>query len=246
MWKLRAGDRESGSACRWWCGYTFASLCCLSRRLTFLQKTETNSEDKTSVTDRQLSVMMSVDYGRTYGYQGKLWQIQIDTTKAELERDRQIAVQMENVSKKEAVSQIESEIAQLKVIWGEKQLIVAEENLVAVSSQFEAMKRMAKHFSGVEVPRDEVYEVFRMGWEAGCDKGPDEVDAMKAWVDFSEKSLQLSRVLHQQGNESLKSVLEKEAQLKIAETNYQSRKSRLDMCRKILFPSLEDIKSIER
>lgn len=212
----------------------------------FLQKTETTSEDKSTVTDRQLSVMMFVDYGRTYGYQSMLAQIQIDTIKAELERDRQIAVQMENLSKKDAVSQIESEIAQLKVIWGEKQLIVAEKNLVAVSSQFEAMKRMAKHFAGVEVPRDELYEVFRMGWEAGCDKGPDEVDAMKAWVDFSEKSLQRSRALHQQGDESLTSVLEKEAQLKIAEANYQSRKSRLDMCRKILFPSLEDIKSIER
>jgi hypothetical protein len=212
----------------------------------FLQKGETTSDDKTPVTDRQLSVMMFVDYGRTYGYQSMLAQIQIDTIKAELERDRQIAVQMEKLSTKDAISQIEYEIAQLKVIWGEKQLKVAEKNSVAVSSQFEAMKKMAKYFAGVDVPRDELYEVFRMGWEAGCDKGPDEVDAMKAWVDFSEKSLQRSRVLHQQGNESVTSVLEKEAQLKIAETNYQSRKSRLDMCRKILFPSLQEIKSIER
>lgn len=212
----------------------------------FLQKGETTSDDKTPATDRQLSVMMFVDYGRTYGYQSMLAQIQIETIKAELERDRKIAVQMEKLSTKDAVSQMEYEIAQLKVIWGEKQMKVAEKNSVAVSSQFEAMKKMASHFAGVDVPRDELYEVFRMGWEAGCDKGPDEVDAMKAWVDFSERSLQRSRVLHQQGNESETSLLEKEAQLKIAETNYQSRKSRLDMCRKILFPSLEDIKSIER
>lgn len=228
----------------------FLFLCCFVAlsltQLLFPQKAETTSDDKTPVTDRQLSVMMFVDYGRTYGYQSMLAQIQIDTIKAELERDRQIAVQMDNLSTKDAISKFESEIAQLKVIWGEKQLKVAEKNSVAVSSQFEAMKKMAIHFAGVDVPRDELYEVFRMGWEAGCDKGPDEVDAMKAWVDFSEKSLQRSRVLHQQGSESVTSVLEKEAQLKIAETNYQSRKSRLDMCRKILFPSLEDIKSIKQ
>jgi hypothetical protein len=175
-----------------------------------------------------------------------LAQIQIDTIKAELERDRQIAGQMEKLLTKDAISQIEYEIAQLKVIWGEKHLKVAEKNLVAVGSQYEAMKKMAKHFAGVEVPRDELYEVFRKGWEAGCDKGPDEVDAMKAWVDFCEKSLQRSRALNLQGNESLTSLLEKEAQLKIAEANYQSRKSRLNMCREILFPSLEDIKSVKR
>jgi outer membrane protein TolC len=69
---------------------------------------------------------------------------------------------------------------------------------------------------------------------------------MKAWVDFSEKSLQRSRELNRQGNESLTSVLEKEAQLKIAESNYQNRKSRLELCREVLFPSRDDIKSIER
>jgi hypothetical protein len=212
----------------------------------FSQRADTTSDDKTPVTDRQLSVMMFVDYGRSYGYQSMLAQIQIDTIKAELERDRQIAGQMEKLLTKDAISQIEYEIAQLKVIWGEKQLKVAEKNLVAVGSQYEAMKKMAKHFAGVEVPRDELYEVYRKGWEAGCDKGPDEVDAMKAWVDFCEKSLQRSRALNLQGNESLTSLLEKEAQLKIAEANYQSRKSRLNMCREILFPSLEDIKSVER
>ncbi len=210
------------------------------------QDADATQGDKTPVTDRELSVMMFVDYGRSYGYQSMLAQIQIDTIKVELERDRQIAAQMEKLLTKDAISQTELEIAQLKVTWGEKQLKVAEKNLIAIGSQFEAMKKMAKHFAGDEVPRDELYEVFRKGWQAGCDKGPDEVDAMKAWVDFCEKSLQRSRALNQQGSESLTSVLEKEAQLKIAEANYQSRKSRLDMCRKILFPSLEDIKSIKR
>lgn len=212
----------------------------------FSQKADTAPDDKTPVTDRQLSVMMFVDYGRSYGYQSMLAQIQIETLKAELERDRQIAGQMEKLLTKDAISQIELEIAQLKVIWGEKQLKVAEKNLVAVGSQYEAMKKMAKHFAGVEVPRDELYEVFRKGWQAGCDKGPDEVEAMKAWADFCEKSLQRARALHQQGNESLTSVLEKEAQLKIAEANYQNRKSRLNLCRETLFPSLEEIKSIEQ
>jgi|JI9StandDraft_2_1071091.scaffolds.fasta_scaffold03580_9 hypothetical protein len=221
----------------------FALLFTLS---AFSQKSDTAPDDKTPVTDRQLSVMMFVDYGRSYGYQSMLAQIQIDTIKAELERDRQIAGQMEKLLTKDAISQIELEIAQLKVIWGEKQLKVAEQNLVAVGSQYEAMKKMAQHFAGVDVPRDELYEVFRKGWQAGCDKGPDEVDAMKAWTDFCEKSLQRARALNQQGNESLTSVLEKEAQLKIAETNYQSRKSRLNLCREILFPSLEDIKAIKR
>jgi hypothetical protein len=45
-----------------------------------------------------------------------LAQTQIDTIRAELERDRQIAMQVENLSKKDAVSQIDSENAQLKVI----------------------------------------------------------------------------------------------------------------------------------
>jgi hypothetical protein len=69
---------------------------------------------------------------------------------------------------------------------------------------------------------------------------------MKAWFDYSEKSLQRVRELSRQGGESLALVLEKEAQLKIAELNYQNRESRLDLCREVLFPSREDIKAIER
>ena len=107
------------------------------------------------------------------------------------------------------------------------------------------MKKMSQHFAGVNVPRDELYGVFRRGWEAGCEKGPDEVEAMKAWVEYSRKSLERARELNRQGGESLASVLEKEAQLKIAESNYQNRLARLDRCREVLFPSPEDIKAID-
>lgn len=42
------------------------------------------------VNDRQLAVMMFVDYGRSYGYQVMMVRIQVDTVKAQLERDQQL------------------------------------------------------------------------------------------------------------------------------------------------------------
>lgn len=221
-------------------------LTCLSIESAFSQADSSDQSDQTPVTDRQLAVMLFVDYGRSYGYQAMMAQIQVDTIKAELERDRQILKQNEDLFRKNAVSRTELEIAQLKVTWSEKQLIVAEKNLTAIGAQYEAMKKMAEHFGGVDIPRDELFAVFRRGWEAGCDKGPDEVAAMKAWVDYSRKSLQRARELNRQGSESLTSVLEKEAQLKIAESNYQNREARLDRCRNVLFPSLDDIKAVKQ
>lgn len=221
-------------------------LVSLSAAAACAQDESSSQGDKTPVTDRQLAVLLFVDYGRSYGYQTMMAQIQVDTVNAELERDRQILKQNEDLFRKNAVSRVELEIAQLKVTWGEKQLVVAEKNLTAIGAQYEAMKKMAEHFAGVQIPRDELYAVFRRGWDAGCEKGPDEVAAMKAWVDYSAKSLQRARELNRQGSESLASVLEKEAQLKIAESNYQNRKARLDRCRTVLFPSLENIKAIER
>jgi hypothetical protein len=218
----------------------------LSSTLAFSQDESTSQGDKTPVTDRQLAVMMFVDYGRSCGYQTMLAQIQVDIVDAELERDRQILKQNEELFRKNAISRTELEIAQLKVVWGEKQLIVAKKSLTATAAQYQAMQKMAEHFAGVEIPRDELYAIFRRGWDAGCDKGPDEVAAMKAWVDYSKKSLERVRELHRQGGEPMSSVLEKEAQLKIAESNYQNREQRLDRCRKVLFPKLEDIKAIER
>lgn len=221
-------------------------IASLPAQPAFPQNEAPPKDDQTPVTDRQLAVMMYVDYGRSYGYQSMLARIQVDSIKAELDRDRQIAKQNETLLSQNAVSRNEYEISRLKVVWGEKQLIVAEKNLVAINAQYEAMKKMAQHFAGVTVPRDELYSLFRRGWDAGCDKGPDEVDAMKAWVDYSRKSLERARELNRQGSEPLASVLEKEADLKIAESNYQNRLAGLDRCREVFFPSREEIKAVER
>jgi hypothetical protein len=190
--------------------------------------------------------MMFVDYGRSYGYQTMLAKIQIDAVKAELERDEKLLKQKEELFRKNAIPPIELEIAQLKDTWNRKQLIVAEKSLATVAAQFEAMQQMAKHFGGVEVPVEKLYATFRRGWEAGCEKGPDEVVAMKAWAEYSQKALDRARQLNSEGNESLASLLAKEAQLKIARSNYEQREARLDRCRQVLFPSLDDIMAIER
>ncbi len=204
------------------------------------------SESAAPVSDRQLAVMMFVDYGRSYGYQVMIARIQVDTVKAQLERDQEVLKQKEELLRKRAIPPIELEIARLKDIWNRKQLVVAEKNLVYVSAEYEAMSQMAKHFGGVEIPVEALYATFRRGWEAGCDKGPDEVAAMKAWADYATKALERSRQLQKQGNESRASLLEKEAQLKIARSNYEHRRAGLDRCRNVLFPSLEEISAIKR
>jgi hypothetical protein len=202
-------------------------------------------ESKTAMSDRQLSVMMFVDYGRSYGYQTMMARIQVDTVKAELERDQQILEQKQELLRKKAIPPIEVEVAQLKNAWNEKQLIVAQKSLEYVSAEFDAMAQMAKHFGGDDVPVEKLYATFRRGWEAGCDKGPDEVEAMKAWAAFSEKALERARQLNSQGDESLTSVLQKEANLKIARSNYENRLAGLDKCRKTLFPSLKEILAVK-
>jgi hypothetical protein len=218
----------------------FASLVCCS----VLQAKAADS--KTPVSDRQLAVMMFVDYGRSYGYQTMMARIHVDTVKADLERDRQVLKQKEELYGRKAIPPIELEIAQLKDIWNQKQLVVAEKNLAYVSAEYEAMAKMAKHFGGVEIPVESLYESFRRGWQAGCDKGPDEVAAMKAWAEFSEKALERARQLNSQGNESLSAVYQKEAQLKIARSNYENRRAGLERCLAVLFPSLEDVLSVGR
>lgn len=203
-------------------------------------------DDKAPVTDRQIAVMMFVDYGRSYGYQTMMASIQVNAVKAELERDEKLLRQKEELFRKKAIPPIELEIAQLKDIWNRKQLIVAEKSLATVAAQYEAMKKMAQHFGGVDTPVADLYATFRRAWDAGCEKGPDEVVAMKAWADYSTKALERARELNSQGDESLASVLAKEAQAKIAQSNYQQRESRLDRCRQVLFPSLDDILAVER
>ncbi|MHB2169613.1 hypothetical protein [Alsobacter sp. R-9] len=198
------------------------------------------------VDDRQIAVMMFVDYGRAYGYQSMLAAIQIEVVKAEIERDRALLEQKEELYRKKAIPVIELEIARLKDIWNRKQLVVAEKSLETVAAQYEAMGEMARHFGGVEVSTGALYARFRRAWDAGCDKGPDEVAAMKAWAEFSAKSLERARQLHRRGAESLASLLEKEVRHKTAQANYAQRESRLDRCRAVLFPSLGEIVEVGR
>lgn len=196
--------------------------------------------------DRQLAVMMFVDYGRSYGYQVMMARIHVDTVKAQLERDQQLLRQKEELRRRRTIPPIELEVAQLKDIWNRKQLIVAEKNLAYVSAEYEAMSQMARHFGGVEIPVEKLYATFRRGWDAGCDKGPDEVEAMKAWADYATKAVERSRQLNRQGIESASSLIEKQAQVKIAVSNYENRRAGLDRCRAVLFPSLQDILAVKR
>lgn len=198
------------------------------------------------VSDRQIAVMMFVDYGRSFGYQSMLAAIQIDVVKAEIARDQALLAQKEELYRKKAIPLVELEIARLKDVWNRKQLIVAEKSFETVNAQYEAMGEMAKHFAGVGVPTDALYAKFRRAWDAGCDKGPDEVAAMKAWAEFSAKSVERARQLNRRGAESTASLLEKEVRQKIAEANYTQRESRLSRCREVLFPGFEEILKIGR
>ena len=196
------------------------------------------------VSDRQVAVMMFVDYGRSYGYQSMLAAIQVDVVKAEIERDRALLRRKEELYRKKAIPLIEVEIARLKDTWNRKQLVVAEKSLETVTAQLEAVREMAKHFGGVDVLTDALYAKFRKAWEAGCDKGPDEVAAMKAWAEFSKKALERGRQLNRNGSESMASLLEKEVREAVARANYEKREQRLDLCRSVLFPDLEEIVQI--
>lgn len=203
--------------------------------------------DKTTpVNDRQLAALFFIDYGRSYGYQVMMARIQLETDRAELARDEKILVQKEELWRRQAIPQIDLEIARLKDIWNRKQIVVSEKNLAYLTAEYEAMQLMAKHFAGIEVSVEALYATFRRGWDAGCDKGPDEVEAMKAWADFQTKLLERSRELNSQGNEPLSALYEKETQIAIARSNYQNRSGSLDRCRAVLFPSLEDILAIKR
>jgi hypothetical protein len=198
------------------------------------------------ITSEQLAVLMFVDQGRAYGFQRMLARIQLDTVQAELERDQAILEQNEELYERSAIPLIELEISQLKDAWNRKQLIVAEKNLEAISAQFDAILEMARHFGGTPVPVATLYGAFRRGWEAGCDKGPDEVVAMQAWAAYAEKSLERGRQLNARGSLSLNALLDREAQLRIARSNFENRQARLDRCRTALFPSLEEIMAIEK
>jgi hypothetical protein len=106
------------------------------------------------------------------------------------------------------------------------------------------MTLAAQHFGRGDIFTERLYEAFRRGWEAGYDQGPDEVAAMQAWTDFSARSLENARQLNARNVEPYATVLEREAQVKIAQSNYENRLAGLDRCREVLFPSLAEILAI--
>lgn len=197
------------------------------------------------VGNNQIAVMLLVDYGRSYGYQTMMARIQIDRDRAQFERDAILLQQKQELYQRKAIPLVELEIVQLKDTWNRAQLVVSEKSLAFVQAEYQAMVQLAKHFGGVPLTTEALYTTFRKGWDAGCEKGPDEVAAAKARLDFLEKVVARSEQLHRQRNESLSSLLEKQTQLGIAKSEYQNRAGSLDMCRKLLFPSLEDVLAIK-
>lgn len=195
----------------------------------------------TSVTTDQVLRLYFTDNGRSFGYQVMMARINVDTVKANLARDEALLRQNEGLYERNAIPLIDLQVSQMKDAWNRKQLIVAEKNLVYLASEYEAMSRMAEHFAGGEVSAEDLYATFLRGWEAGCDKGPDEVVAYQAWAAYAEKSLERARQLNDRGSLSDAEVLERKAQLAIAQSNYRNRKGSLDRCRNVLFPTLEDI-----
>jgi hypothetical protein len=200
----------------------------------------------TPISSDQVLMLYFTDSGRSFGYQVMIARIQIDTVKADLARDEAVLRQNEELYARNAIPLIELQISQLKDAWNRKQLIVAEKNLVYLSAEYEAMSMMARHFAGEAVSVEDLYAIFRRGWDAGCDKGPDEVIAYQAWAAYAEKSLERARQLNERGSLPDSEVLERESQLAIAQSNHQNRRAGLERCRKVLFPSLEDVLALPR
>ncbi|MFO1135466.1 MAG: hypothetical protein U1E30_09810 [Rhodoblastus sp.] len=198
------------------------------------------------LSNEQLFTLLFVDQGRSFGYQTMMARIQVDTVKAELERDRALLDQNEKLFQRKAIPLIQLELSKLKDAWNRKQLIVAEKSLAYVSAEREAMTQMANYFAGAPASIDTLYAAFLRGWEAGCDKGPDEVVAMQAWLAYAEKSLERAQELNRRGSLPQSAVLERKAQVDIARSNYSNREAGLAKCRTVLFPSLEQVKAIGR
>jgi len=220
------------------------AICAVILVIAVAGNAASSDESATPLSNEQLYVMMYIDQGRSYGYQTMMARIQLDTVRAELERDQKILQRNLELYEKNVIPLIELEIAQLKDAWNRKQLIVAEKSLDYVSAEYAAMTQMARHFGGQAMTVEDLYATFRRGWEAGCDKGPDEVIAHRAWAAYAEKSLERARQLNARGSLPDSAVLQKEAQLAIAQSNYTNREAGLEKCRTVLFPSLDDIKAI--
>lgn len=198
------------------------------------------------VSTNQLLMLYFTDRGRSFGYQVMMARIQVDTVKAQLARDEALLRQNEELYSRNAIPLIEFQISQLKDAWNRKQLTVAEKSLAYVSAEYEAMSQMAQHFASGNVSVEDLYATFRRGWDAGCDKGPDEVVAHQAWAAYAEKSLERARQLNARGSLPDSEVHEREAELAIAQSNYQNRQAGLDRCRAVLFPSLEEVMAISQ
>jgi hypothetical protein len=195
----------------------------------------------TRLTNEQALMLYFTDSGRSFGYQVMMARIQIDTLTAEQARDAAILQRNEELHAKNAITLLDLQISQLKDAWNRKQLIVAEKTLVYLAAEYEAMTRLSQHFAGKGGSVEDLYATVRRGWDAGCDKGPDEVAAHRAWAAFAEKSLERARQLNERGSMPDSEVLEREAQLAVAQTNYRNRLAGIDQCRKVLFPSLDDV-----
>lgn len=194
-------------------------------------------------TDQALMLFFS-DSGRSFGYQVMIARIQVQTVQAEIARDAALLARNEELHRTNSVPLIDLEVARLKDAWNRKQLVVAEKNLEFLMAEYEAMSRLAGHFGGTGATVEDLYAVFRRGWDAGCAKGPDEVSAYAAWVAFATRSLDRARQLNARGSLSEAEVLDRVAQLAIAEANYRNRLASLDRCTTVLFPSLQDVLAV--
>lgn len=205
-----------------------------------------HASDPALVNNNQIAVMLLVDYARSYGYQSMLAKIQIDRDRAQFERDATLLKQKEELYRRKAIPLVELEIAQLKDTWNKAQLIVSEKSLTFVQAEYQAMVQLAKHVGGGEsLTTERLYATFRRGWDAGCEKGPDEAEAAKARFDFLAKAVARSEELYKKRNESLAYLLEKQTQMEVARSDYQNRANSLNLCRNLLFPSLQDVLAIK-
>lgn len=201
---------------------------------------------ETPVNPNQIAVMLLVDYARSYGYQVMLARVQVDRDQAQFERDSALLKQKEQLYRSRRIPAVEIEIARLKDTWNRAQLVVSTKSLSFVRAEYEAMVQLAQHLGGGErLTAEALYATFRKGWEAGCEKGPDEVAATKARFDFMVKTVARAGQLRKQGLEPLSSVLDKQAQLEVARSEYDNRSGSLESCRRLLFPSLDDILAIK-
>ena len=161
-----------------------------------------SAQEGANVTNNQIAVMMLVDYGRNYGYQVMMSRIQQGRDKAQFDKDAALLKQKRALYARKSIPLVELEIAELKDAWNRAQLVVSEKNLAVVQAEYQATVKLAEHFGRQPITAEDLYATFRKGWDAGCEKGPDEVAAAKARVDFMRKLVARSDQLYRQRNES--------------------------------------------